>query len=226
MRDIIRIKKVCDKHFGIDISKKTRVREYADARKIYFKLSRELLSTPVKTIGSIVNVDHSTVIIGIKRLNDLMKFDEIVRENYLSLKDICLNNEKIINIYSNEINNMNNPFLKYLGKEDKLQHSVMQYMQNKYPNVYCIHVPNEGKRTPFMQFKFKYLGGKRGIPDILIFQQNKKGKCGLAIELKVGYNKPTKNQFEALESLKRGNWECHWLNDYEKTIQIIDEYFK
>ena len=121
---------------------------------------------------------------------------------------------------------MANPYLKYLGKEDILQHSVMEYMKNKFPNVYCIHVPNEGKRTPFMQFKFKYLGGQRGIPDILIFHQNKEGKCGLAIELKVGYNKPTENQFNALESLKIANWECHWLNDYEKTIQIIDEYFK
>ena len=41
MRDIIRIKEVCDKHFNINISKKTRVREYADARKMFFKLSRE-----------------------------------------------------------------------------------------------------------------------------------------------------------------------------------------
>jgi aryl-alcohol dehydrogenase-like predicted oxidoreductase len=121
---------------------------------------------------------------------------------------------------------MNNPFVKYLGKEDLLQNKVMTYLQTKYPDIYVIHVPNEGKRTPFMQFKFKYLGGKRGIPDILIFHQNKKNKCGLAIELKVGYNKPTKNQFEALESLKKANWECHWLNDYEKTIQIINEYFK
>ena len=118
------------------------------------------------------------------------------------------------------------PFAKYLGKEDILQNKVMTYLQTKHPNVYAIHVPNEGKRTPFMQFKFKYLGGKRGIPDILIFHGNKFGKFGLAIELKVGYNKPTKSQYDALESLKKANWEVHWVNTYEKTIQIIDDYFK
>jgi len=226
MSEVEKIKRICDNHFSIDISKRTRAREYADARKIYYKLSRDLLRIPVKKIASTVNVDHSTVVVGSQRLNELMSYDKDIKENYLTLRDKCLNDGSIFNIHTTDINNMANPYLKYLGKEDILQHSVMEYMKNKYPDVYCIHVPNEGKRTPFMQFKFKYLGGKSGIPDILIFQQNKKGKCGLAIELKVGYNKPTKNQFEALENLKKGNWECHWLNDYEKTIQIINEYFK
>lgn len=216
MRDVVKIKKVCDKHFNIDISKKTRVREYADARKMYYKICRELLPISVQEIANVVNVDHSTVIVGAQRLNDLIKYDRVTKENYLTLK------YKSIDV----VKNINNPFVKYLGKEDLLQNKIMTYLQTKYSDVYAIHVPNEGKRTPFMQFKFKYLGGKRGIPDILIFHQNKEGKCGLAIELKVGYNKPTKNQFEALESLKKANWECHWLNDYEKTIQIINEYFK
>ena len=216
MRDVVRIKKVCDKHFNIDISKKTRVREYADARKMYYKICRELLSLPVKEIGDVVNVDHSTVIVGEQRLDDLISYDRISKENYLTLKYKCIDVVKI----------MNNPFVKYLGKEDLLQNKVMTYLQTKYPDVYSIHVPNEGKRTPFMQFKFKYLGGKRGIPDILIFKGNKFGKFGLAIELKVGYNKPTKSQYDALESLKKANWEVHWVNSYEKTIEIIDEYFK
>ena len=38
------------------------------------------------------------------------------------------------NIHTTDINNMANPYLKYLGKEDILQHSVMEYMKNKYPN--------------------------------------------------------------------------------------------
>jgi hypothetical protein len=226
MKHLERIKTICDNYFNIDISVKTRAREYADARKMYYKLSRDLLRKPVKKIASIVNVDHSTVIVGSQRLDELISIDKDIEENYLTLRDKCLNDGAIFNIHTTDINNMANPYLKYLGKEDILQHSVMEYMKNKYSDVYCIHVPNEGKRTPFMQFKFKYLGGQRGIPDILIFKQNKKGKCGLAIELKVGYNKPTENQFNALESLKKANWECHWLNDYEKTIQIIDEYFK
>ena len=43
MKDIERIKTICDNYFNIDISVKTRAREYADARKMYYKLSRDLL---------------------------------------------------------------------------------------------------------------------------------------------------------------------------------------
>ena len=95
-----------------------------------------------------------------------------------------------------------NPYQKYLGKEDVLQSSVMNYLKLNYPNVFAIHVPNEGKRSPFERYKFKYLGGISGVPDLLIFAQNKK-YCGLAIELKVGYNKPTESQQSCLESLKK-----------------------
>ncbi len=134
---------------------------------------------------------------------------------FLLLKEICIT----------KLDNLANPFQKYLGKEDILQHKVMEYLSYQYPKTYAIHVPNEGKRSPFERFKFKYLGGKAGIPDILIFKSNSK-KNGLAIELKVGYNKPTENQFKAMDNLKNSNWEVHWLNDYDKTVQIIDEYFK
>ena len=26
------------------------------------------------------------------------------------------------------------------------------------------------------------------------------------------------------EKLRKENWECHWTNDYDKTIEIIDKY--
>ena len=215
MKELEKFKKIFNKHFDIDISTKTRKRNYADARKIFYKISKELLFVTTTEIGKSVNVDHATVIVGTQRLEDLLAFDKRTNENYLILRDKC---EKVVK-------SLNNPFYKYLGKEDILQHKVMNYLQTKYPNVYAIHVPNEGKRTPFMQYKFKYLGGKRGIPDILIFKGNKE-KNGLAIELKVGYNKPTRSQFEALESLKNSNWEVHWTNDYDKTIEIINDYLQ
>ena len=118
-----------------------------------------------------------------------------------------------------------NPFFKYLTKEDHLQHMVMLYLQTQYPKAYSIHCANEGKRTPFERFKFKYLGGASGIPDILVFYQNQ-FSCGLAIELKVGSNKPTKNQQDALKRLKMANWEALWVNSFEEAKQVIDKYFK
>ena len=95
----------------------------------------------------------------------------------------------------------------------------------KYPKSLAVHIPNEGKRSPFEQYKFKILGGLAGMPDIMIFDKNSK-YSGLSIELKVGYNKPTVNQKNCLEALKMRNWRTLWTNDQDDCIKIIDEYFE
>ena len=118
-----------------------------------------------------------------------------------------------------------NPYMHYLGPEDHLQRAVLNYLTMQYPNSLVAHPANEGKRSPFERFKLKYLGVSSGIPDILIFTPSNK-YSGLAIELKAGYNKPTKNQTEWLENLKLCNWYAVWPNDFDNCKIIIDQYFK
>lgn len=118
-----------------------------------------------------------------------------------------------------------NPYHKYLGPEDHLQHSVMNYLRIQYPEVLSIHVPNEGKRSPFVQYKFKYLGGMAGIPDVIVFQGNEKYQ-GLAIELKVKPNKPTKSQKEFITKLNESGWYATWCDHYEQAVRIIRQYFE
>ena len=120
---------------------------------------------------------------------------------------------------------MANPFEKYLGKEDKMQNSVITYLQYKYPKALFSHISNEGKRTPFERYKMKYLGSKPGVPDVKIFTPNKHYN-GLAIELKVGYNKPSDNQKNWLGWLEQANWKATWSNNFDECINIIDNYFK
>ena len=214
MRDLQLIYSIVCDYFLLDLSTQSRKRCYVDGRNLFYKLSRELLNVSYPTIANLVNKNHATIIHGIRTVDFLITYDEVTKNNYLTLKNKCIK----------KVQNLANPYEKYLGKEDILQHQVMKYLETKYPKVYAIHVPNEGKRSTFERFKFKYLGGKPGVPDILIFRAGGKEKYGLAIELKIGYNKPTENQFKALNDLKRENWEVHWSNDYEKTISIIDEY--
>lgn len=116
-----------------------------------------------------------------------------------------------------------NPFQKYLTKEDKFQHRVIAFLQYQYPGLLYAHVPNEGKRTVFERYKFKYLGGKAGIPDLLIFKTNK-NYSGLAIELKIGYNKPTMHQKEWLKNLSKNGWYAAYFNDFDKCIDTIKKY--
>lgn len=214
MKDLRLVKKIVNDYFEINISDKSRKRHFVDARRFYYTLSREFVrNATLEKIGGLVKKDHASVNFGIKTLQSFMQYDKNTQNNYLTLKKICLS----------KLDELANPYEKYLSKEDKLQHSVMEYIGFQYPNVYAIHVANEGKRSPFERFKFKYLGGKAGVPDILIFRSNGI-RNGLAIELKVGYNKPTDSQKESLEKLRKENWECHWTNDYDKTIEIIDKY--
>jgi len=118
-----------------------------------------------------------------------------------------------------------NPYHKFLGKEDMLQHAVINYIRTQYPDVLVIHVPNEGNRTPYMQYKLKYTGMVAGVPDLLIFSANK-GYNGLAIELKWGKNKPTKLQNEMLEKLNQAGWKALWSNDFEEVKKIVDTYLR
>jgi len=48
----------------------------------------------------------------------------------------------------------------------------------------------------------------------------------LALELKVGNNKPTKLQKEWLKNLEDNNWLALCLNNYEEIVETIDKYLK
>jgi hypothetical protein len=117
-----------------------------------------------------------------------------------------------------------NPYQKYLKGEDQLQRAVMNYIEMQYPGTIYTHPMNEGKRTPFEQYKMKYLGAKPGIPDLLIFTPNA-NRGGLAIELKYKYNKPTPNQKKWLKWLENCNWAVDWHNNFDDCIDTINKYF-
>ena len=100
----------------------------------------------------------------------------------------------------------------------------MAFIAAQYPFALATHIANEGKRSPFERFKFKYLGAKAGIPDVMIFDKNAKYN-GLAIELKAGKNKPTESQLQWINDLEDRGWAAMWLNDFDQIIEVIQKYF-
>lgn len=112
-------------------------------------------------------------------------------------------------------------FAKYKGTEDNLQKSVAQYLDAK-KLLWC-HPPNGGSRNIIEATKLKGMGVKSGVPDCLIFSQ-KRGFSGLAIELKVGYNKPSENQIEFIKGLEANNWLCVVSHSLDHCISLIDWY--
>jgi hypothetical protein len=129
-----------------------------------------------------------------------------------------------------------NPFEKHLGKEDHLHHQVIQYLRLQYPNVIFFHAPNEGKRTPFEQFKLAYLGGNNvKTPDLAIMQVNKHFH-GLFLELKskspfklngdILKDKHLSAQAHLLDNLKAKGYDCYFCWRLDDARQIIDNYMK
>lgn len=219
MLDIL--KDIVQKHYHIDdISVLNRKEKFVEARAVFGIVARQNTNFGLHKIGKSIKRDHSTI----------LHYHKKIYESWLMFPKLNIKKLQTIQIiYDNFIKQTNqvmknNPYQKYLGKEDVLQNSVMNYIKLQYPKALVIHVPNEGKRTPFERYKFKFLGGVSGVPDILIFNKNLK-YCGLAIELKVGYNKPTENQEMFLNRLKNANWDACWSNNFDSTKKIIDNYF-
>jgi len=112
-------------------------------------------------------------------------------------------------------------FKKYDGKEDDFQKAVAKYLDVK--GVLYFHPPNGGTRNVIEATKLKKMGVKSGVPDILIFNR-RKDWSGLAIELKVGYNKPSENQLEFMKMLSGEGWMCVVSYSLDEVIELIDSY--
>jgi hypothetical protein len=111
------------------------------------------------------------------------------------------------------------------NKEYELQKSVVKYIRFKYPQIlYCASAG--GVRTSMSQaIKMKATGYVKGFPDLFIYEPLK-GFNGLAIELKVKGNYPTKEQKSwAVELNDRGYKACI-CTGLDDAINCINRYFE
>lgn len=79
--------------------------------------------------------------------------------------------------------------------EDTLQKSCVQWFDLQYGHLSwaLFHVPNGGQRNAKEAAKFKAMGVRPGVPDLILILP-RGGYHYLALELKVGKNKQTENQ--------------------------------
>lgn len=71
--------------FGVDINLKTRKREFAEARYMYFALCKES-KMGLREMGESVGKDHSTALHGLKRCKILCEVDPIFNNNFKTLR--------------------------------------------------------------------------------------------------------------------------------------------
>ena len=93
--------------------------------------------------------------------------------------------------------------------EDRIQQHLFEAyarLSGQLPEFdWFFHIPNGGSRNIREAIKFKSMGVKPGIPDIIL-PVAKQGYHGLAIELKAGKNKPTEHQLRWIEFLRSQQW--------------------
>lgn len=95
----------------------------------------------------------------------------------------------------------------------------------KYPELkWMFAVPNGGLRHKATAAKLKAEGVKAGVPDILLPVKSIWNETGLAIEMKFGKNKTTKNQDKWLAGLKELGWRVAICYSFEEAQETIESY--
>ena len=129
-----------------------------------------------------------------------------------------------------------NPFEKYLGKEDLLQRAVIEYCELQY-NITPICMGTEGKKSAFEQFKFKWMGGRKGVSDLFIPVVNSQFS-GLFLELKrdgakiykkdgslyASNKKHHERQLDFIKQVVSSGYYGEMCIGFEYTKAIIDHY--
>jgi len=109
------IKELVNNYFNLDITRKTRKKEYVEARSYFYKLMREHTPYSLEQIGKEVNRDHASVLHGIKSLYNWMQQDTRIRNNYRVLNSQLKSLEhqaEVINIDQNII-------IKYMALQEQ-----------------------------------------------------------------------------------------------------------
>jgi len=85
--DLIIIKKATDDFFGFNISKKSREAHLVDARRLYFRLARELTNLSLVRIARSMDKNHATAIHMIRTCKDICEVDKEFNAKYLTLRE-------------------------------------------------------------------------------------------------------------------------------------------
>lgn len=112
--------------------------------------------------------------------------------------------------------------------EDHLQTACVRWWDYAHPGIYwaLFHVPNGGKRNAKEAARFKAMGVRPGVPDLLLILP-RGGYSFLAVELKAGRNKQTERQVfyqAAIETASKGKYAV--VRSLDEFIDTIEDYLR
>ena len=106
--------------------------------------------------------------------------------------------------------------------EDALQIATARLLDST--GLVWTHVPNGGMRNLMVAVKLKRMGVKAGVPDVMVFNPGIY-HAGLAIELKVGKNKPSDKQVQWMDDLQACGWATAVCRSIDEVIETIKKYY-
>lgn len=116
-----------------------------------------------------------------------------------------------------------------LSTEEKEQIMLFQWAEIavlNYPELELMyHVPNEGKRSKITGSRFKHMGLKSGVPDIILPVAHG-GYIGLAVEMKYGRGTLTENQRKWLDLMKRNGHMTAVCYSFDEAKKVIVDYLR
>jgi len=109
-------------------------------------------------------------------------------------------------------------------KEYQLQKAVCKYLDLQ--NVlYCGSMGGNYQAHMSVRIRAKKSGYKRGFPDLFIYEPVGKWH-GLAIELKTGYNRATKEQLKWRDELNKRGYVAEICTGIDEALEVINNYLK
>lgn len=84
MEELKNLIKLVSEHTGLDITKRTRKREYVEARSVYYKLAKSKSNT-LSSIAKSIGVNHATVLHSLNSFFLIEKYNKDLYSLYLSL---------------------------------------------------------------------------------------------------------------------------------------------
>lgn len=114
------IKNYVEKNLNIHLNTKSRTREEAYARSLYYKIAREYTFFPLDKIGKVVGRDHATVLHGLKLFEEANEYDGAISKVYNSFVKGVVKNE--IELDMRKIENMQ----ELIEENEKLRNRVFE----------------------------------------------------------------------------------------------------
>ena len=110
-------------------------------------------------------------------------------------------------------------------KESEVQAHIFQWASYIRPLKYMFAIPNGGSRDVREAVNLKRQGVKRGVSDIFVPMPTQ-NYHGLFLELKVGKNKPTKEQIDFLKFVNSVGYCGVVCYGFEEAVTTIQNYLK